>query len=210
MLEQFVYAPVPRERDPRAGRTQRSTNLKEASSTGTRSASVAYREIRRGDGGTDRHRSPRANASCRSCRRSSRRSSPSTSRPCQEGAEAVAAKALLRYGAANDYVGAWVVQRTLGGHAVPADAPTLRCARGLACIDSDGEEIEAVRRALGTPRAQGEERGVHRRHQRHGGACCWEDEPNCPACPLKAECPVGQEMVADAMTASRTARAKPR
>src|SRR5436190_4593720 len=38
-----------------------------------------------------------------------------------------AAKQLSRYGSANDYVCSWVVQRALGGHAIPVDAPTLRC-----------------------------------------------------------------------------------
>ena len=40
-----------------------------------------------------------------------------------------AAKQLARYQAANDYAVSWVMQRSLGGHAIPLDAPTLRCAR---------------------------------------------------------------------------------
>jgi len=39
-----------------------------------------------------------------------------------------AAKQLSRYEALNDYVIAWVTQRSLGGHAIPLDTPTLRCA----------------------------------------------------------------------------------
>ena len=38
----------------------------------------------------------------------------------------VAAKQLARYQAANDYAVAWVIQQSLGGHAIPLDSPTLR------------------------------------------------------------------------------------
>src|SRR5262245_55213451 len=37
-----------------------------------------------------------------------------------------AIKSLGRYQAVNDYTTAWAVQQSLGGHAVPLDAPTLR------------------------------------------------------------------------------------
>src|SRR5262249_49912321 len=46
-----------------------------------------------------------------------------------------AAKQLSRYQAHNEYVGAWVVQRSLGGHAIPVDVPTLRCAARLGLVE---------------------------------------------------------------------------
>src|SRR5579884_118425 len=54
-----------------------------------------------------------------------------------------AAKKLARYQAANEYSVSWVVQRSLGGHAIPLDPPTLRCARRLGLIDSEQDEAEA-------------------------------------------------------------------
>src|SRR5437868_191281 len=46
-----------------------------------------------------------------------------------------AAKQLARYQAANDYAVAWVIQHSLGGHAVPLDAPALRALRRLGLIE---------------------------------------------------------------------------
>src|SRR5581483_11029643 len=66
-------------------------------------------------------------------------------------------KKLMSYGAANDYVGAWVVQRSLGGHAIPVDAATQRCTRRLGLVDAETEDPEAVRSALEhlVPKAKG-------------------------------------------------------
>src|SRR5262249_7645956 len=91
----------------------------------------------------------------------------------------VAAKQLLRYQAANDYVGSWVVQRTLGGHAVPLDETTLRCVRRLGLIDSSVEDLEAVRASLEhlVPKAKGAAftDAVSRVAEGH----CHEGEPHC-------------------------------
>src|SRR5207302_10115572 len=46
-----------------------------------------------------------------------------------------AAKQLSRYQAHNEYIGSWVMQRSLGGHAIPVDAPTLRCALRLGLVE---------------------------------------------------------------------------
>src|SRR5579871_3002328 len=51
-----------------------------------------------------------------------------------------AAKKLARYQAANDYIVSWVMQRSLGGHAIPVDAPTLRCARRLGLLEGEPDE----------------------------------------------------------------------
>src|SRR5262249_61349636 len=68
-----------------------------------------------------------------------------------------AAKQLARYQAANDYVVAWVVQHSLGGHAIPLDVPTLRTARRLGLIDGDADDTEAARSSLEhlVPKAKG-------------------------------------------------------
>src|SRR5262249_28103526 len=66
-------------------------------------------------------------------------------------------KQVMRFGAANDYVGAWVMQRSLGGHAIPLDAPTLRCARRIGLVEPTSEDVEAARASLEhlVPKAKG-------------------------------------------------------
>lgn len=121
-----------------------------------------------------------------------------------------AAKALTRYAAASDYVGAWVVQRSLGGHAVPVDAATLRCARRLGLLEADTDDHEAARATLEhlVPKAKGTAftDAISVVAEDH----CWEDEPRCPGCPLLADCPTGQESRGAEMAAARSTRAKPR
>jgi endonuclease-3 len=121
-----------------------------------------------------------------------------------------AAKKLTNYGAANDYVGAWVVQRSLGGHAIPIDAATLRCVRRLGLIEPNTEDPEAARATLEhlIPKAKGSQFtdaiSVVAESQ------CWETEPNCPSCPLHGDCPTAQEVCGEQLATVRTARAKPR
>src|SRR5262245_21140291 len=61
-----------------------------------------------------------------------------------------AAKQLSRYEAVkgNDYAVAWVMQRALGGHAIPLDDPTLRVLRRLGLIDDGQEDLEALRSSV--------------------------------------------------------------
>jgi endonuclease III len=104
-----------------------------------------------------------------------------------------AAKQLARYQAASDYVGAWVVQKTLGGHAIPVDAPALRTLRRLGLVEDGEEDLEAVRASLEhlIPKAKGAQ--FVDAVSDLARTTCWEDSPNCQACPLSAECPTGQE-----------------
>jgi endonuclease-3 len=119
-----------------------------------------------------------------------------------------AAKQLSRYQAANEYVVSWVVQRTLGGHAIPLDAPTLRCARRLGLAES-GDEAEA-RASLEhlVPKAKGP--AFTDQVSQLAGEYCAEDEPNCPACPLSADCVTAHENGVESVGAGRSHRAKPR
>src|SRR5262245_53925843 len=59
-----------------------------------------------------------------------------------------AAKQLSRYQAADDYAVAWVTQHSLGGHAIPLDGPMLAVLRRLGLIDSDEQDVEAIRASL--------------------------------------------------------------
>jgi endonuclease III len=111
----------------------------------------------------------------------------------------LAAKQLSSYQAANDYIGAWVVQRSLGGHALPLDAPTRRCARRLGLIDAGQEDSESARTSLEhlVPKAKGPlfTDGMSWLAEAH----CWEGEPQCGSCPLAGDCPTAQEAGIDGL-----------
>jgi endonuclease-3 len=121
-----------------------------------------------------------------------------------------ASKALMGFGASNDYVGAWVVQRSLAGHAIPIDPPTLRCARRLALVDSSTDDLEAARSTLEhiVPKSKGAQfsDAISQVAEQY----CWEDEPQCQGCPLSGDCPTAQEIMGDELATARTARMKPR
>jgi endonuclease-3 len=121
-----------------------------------------------------------------------------------------AAKQLLRYRSADDYVGAWVLQQSLGGHAIPVDGPTLRVSRRLGLIDGDQDDPEAQRASLEhlVPKAKGAAFGEL--VSTVAAEYCWDDNPNCSSCPLAAECPTAQEAGAADLSAARVSRAKPR
>jgi len=94
----------------------------------------------------------------------------------------------------NDYAVAWVMQRSLGGHAIPLDDPTLRVLRRLGVVeDTDPESLEAVRGSIEhvIPKTRGPE--FTDLFSILAKELCTEKDPNCPACPLKTECPVGIE-----------------
>jgi endonuclease III len=123
----------------------------------------------------------------------------------------VAAKHLSGYEAANDYVGAWVVQQSLGGHAIPLDAPTLRVVRRLGLLENEEDDQETLRASLEhlVPKARGPL--FVDLVSRLAEECCAEDVPNCGACPLSADCPTGQDPAREAATVgARSARPKPR
>jgi endonuclease-3 len=120
----------------------------------------------------------------------------------------VAAKTLQRYQAANDYVVAWVVQQSLGGHAIPLDLPSLRVLRRLGLIENDQEDLEALRASLEhqVPKARGAQ--FCDLISAVADEVCLEDEPNCPSCLLNSNCPAAQEV--KTTTTGITARPKPR
>jgi endonuclease-3 len=120
-----------------------------------------------------------------------------------------AAKKLARYQAANEYSVSWVVQRSLGGHAIPLDPPTLRCVRRLGLIDDQQDEAEA-RASLEhlVPKAKGPAFTDLVSHL--AGEYCWEDQPQCSSCPLSGECAYAQENGVESVPAARAHRPKPR
>ncbi len=109
-----------------------------------------------------------------------------------------AAKQLARYKdkGVTDFVVAWVTQRSLGGHAVPLDEPTLRVLRRLGVIEEEFEDLEAVRGSVEhyIPKAKGYE--FTEELIQHAAAICTEHNPQCAVCPLRSDCPTGQERLA--------------
>lgn len=120
-----------------------------------------------------------------------------------------AAKQLSRYKEdVTDFTVAWVLQRTLGGHAIPLDGPTLRVLRRLGVVEEgEADGLEAVRASIEhvIPKARGSE--FTELMSLHAKELCVEGTPNCPACPLKGDCPTGQEVLA---AAKKPAEGKPR
>jgi endonuclease-3 len=100
-----------------------------------------------------------------------------------------AAKKLDRFEAANDYSVSWVIQKSLGGHAVPVDAPTLRVVRRLGLVESDQTDIEAVRTSLEhqIPKAKGP--AFTDLVSKLANDFCLAEAPLCPRCPLGSHCP---------------------
>jgi endonuclease III len=120
-----------------------------------------------------------------------------------------AAKKLARYQAANDYISSWVVQRSLGGHAIPLDPPTLRCSRRLGLIEDDQEEGDA-RASLEhlIPKAKGSLFTDLLSHL--ADEYCWADRPHCSGCPMSGECAYAQENGVEGLATTRSHRPKPR
>jgi endonuclease-3 len=122
-----------------------------------------------------------------------------------------AAKQLAKYQAANDYVVGWVVQHSLGGHAIPLDLPTLRTARRLGLLDCDPDDLETSRSNLEhlIPKARGPL--FSDLISRLAAEVCLEEDPRCGSCPLSGECPSAQDSQRDSLVPStRGNRPKPR
>jgi endonuclease-3 len=121
-----------------------------------------------------------------------------------------AAKQLARYQAADDYLGAWAVQRSLGGHAIPIDPPTLRVARRLGLVEAGQEDPEAARATLEhlVAKAKGPlfTDVVSDLAEEH----CFEDGPDCAGCPMHADCPGAQVAAVNGDAGARAARPRPR
>jgi endonuclease-3 len=103
-----------------------------------------------------------------------------------------AGKALSRYQAATAYAVAWVTQRHLGGHSLPLDDASLRCLRRLKLVEDEETDPEAIRTSLEhqIPKSKGTQFVDLISHlcKEH----CWDEDPDCPRCPMRTSCPTGQ------------------
>ncbi len=119
-------------------------------------------------------------------------------------------KVLQEYEAfTTDYVEATVVQQSLGGHAMPVDAPTRRALERLGIIDS-GAEITAVRSLLerAVPKNRGQEFLDLIESLAHD--TCVEPVPDCPRCDLRKICPTAHALKEAAALAAKASSAKER
>lgn len=120
-----------------------------------------------------------------------------------------AAKQLGRYQAANDYAVAWVLQHTLGGHAIPLDAPSLRLLRRLGLLDEAQDDPEALRASLEhlIPKSKGPLFVELVSALAHDPS--WEQDPRCPLRSFLQDLP--EEEAGPVPAASeRVSRTKPR
>jgi endonuclease-3 len=120
-----------------------------------------------------------------------------------------AAKKLAGYQAANDFITSWVMQRSLAGHALPLDAPSLRAARRLGLVEAGQDDVESARASLEhlVPKSKGPQftDGL----SWLADAYCWEGEPRCGGCPMAHDCPTAHEAGVDGLAAVGR-RPKPR
>ena len=100
-------------------------------------------------------------------------------------------KALREYEVfGSDYVTAIVIQQTLGGHAIPVDAPIRRALVRLGVADPD-TDIATLRGILerAVPKNRGAEFVELLEDLAHD--TCVEGPPDCPRCELRKICPTG-------------------
>ena len=116
-----------------------------------------------------------------------------------------AGKALQRYQAASAYAVAWVTQKSLGGHMLPLDAAAVRCLRRLKLIEDTETDVESIRESLETQISKTKGSQFVDLISELTKEYCWEENPDCPKCPLKSTCPTGQTA-----KASRSGTKKPR
>jgi endonuclease-3 len=103
-----------------------------------------------------------------------------------------ASKQLSRYQAANDYSVAWVMQNSLGCHAMPIDSAALRVLKrtGLA---EDQNDLEALRTSVEHHIPKTKAPQFVDLLSDLADTYCTEEDPTCPGCPLRNLCPTGME-----------------
>jgi endonuclease III len=97
----------------------------------------------------------------------------------------------------NDFAVAWVIQRTLGGHAVPLDGPTIRVLQRLGIVEpGEPDSLEATRGSIEhvIPKNRGAE--FTELMSVHAKELCVDGTPKCAVCPLKGECPTAPTVLA--------------
>jgi endonuclease III len=119
-----------------------------------------------------------------------------------------AAKQLSRFQAADDYVVSWVVQHSLGGHAIPLDEPSLGLLRRLGMLEDGPDDPETLRASLEhlVPKSKGSQFVEVVSALAHDSS--WESDPRSPLRPFLQEAEADGNGVAT--SGERVSRAKPR
>ena len=101
------------------------------------------------------------------------------------------------------------MQRSLEGHAIPLDEPTIRVLQRLGALDAEIDDLEATRATLELyiPKSTGID--FSDRIIQLATDICLPVDPLCPECPLLPLCPTGQARV-KAMKAPKEVKAKPK
>jgi endonuclease-3 len=130
--------------------------------------------------------------------------------PLQKKGLKQAAKQLSRYQAASDYTVAWVMQHSLGGHAIPLDEPSIRLLRRLGLIEEDQHDVEALRASLEhlVPKAKGGLFVELVSAMAHDPS--WEDDPHSPFHNLVDEEAPSESDDSPVLVSERSCRPKPR
>lgn len=120
-----------------------------------------------------------------------------------------AIKKLARFKSANDFICAWVTQRSLGGHAIPVDEPTMRCVVRLGLIDDETADLDTIRGSLEHQVAK--VKGVSFTEAISEVACasCTEN-PRCNTCPFSDDCPSARVSEPEPPAPTTTPRRKPK
>jgi endonuclease-3 len=118
-----------------------------------------------------------------------------------------AAKQLSRYQAADDYIVSWVIQHSLGGHAIPLDEPSLALLRRFGLIEDGQSDPEALRASLEhlVPKSKGAQFVEVVSALAHDGS--WQNDPRSPLRPFLQEI---EDEVNGNSAADRVSRSKPR
>jgi endonuclease III len=86
----------------------------------------------------------------------------------------------------------------------------LQSVQRLGLVDDETNDLESIQGALEhlVPKSKGPQFAevLGDLTQEH----CFEDSPNCKGCPLRSECPTGQNLVPQQTVPVRSARVKPR
>jgi endonuclease III len=121
-----------------------------------------------------------------------------------------AAKHLSRYEVADDYAVSWVVQRSLGGHAIPLDEPSLRVLRRLGLVEDSQTELEPMRASMEHQIPKSKGRIFTEALSEFAASTCKDQNPLCPTCPLSSLCMTAELMGVGTETVKVSARSKVR
>jgi endonuclease-3 len=120
----------------------------------------------------------------------------------------LAAKQLSRYQAANDYAVALVTRESLGGHAIPLDAPSTRVLRRLGLLDGDGADLEALRGSIEHQVPKAKATLFSDLVSLIAEDYCVDEDPDCAGCPMSQSCPSAHDFKTP--VAAGSTRHKPR